>query len=101
MIHELEEVFTKGKNTYKQVMNNDAGYIYQINDDQNFEVFKRIVKPKQIFDENGFIGHSEDFMVVYPTESQWGISAWTFLFFDSAYEKLMGLKQHKDKLFKI
>ena len=95
MIHELEETFVKGSRTYRQVAKTDAGCIYQIDGDDNFEVLKRIIKPKPIFDENGFVGHSDEFMVVYPSEAKWGEWAWTFIHIESAMKKLNEISKIK------
>lgn len=94
MITELENCFVAEGiaevNGFKftQLKANQYAYLYEVETDASvhYEVFERKLTPIAI-DFQKKIFSDTDFKVVYPKSREFGISAWTCLTKEAAYEK--------------
>lgn len=82
----------KGFKFVKTHNNGLKGSLFEVNTGSSihYEVVKTIYSPKCIDFENRIYSENE-FKEVYPKSSRFGIDAWSFYTFDTAFKKLMEL----------
>ncbi len=77
---------------FRQIMQSETAYLYEVNDEGSFhyEVFKRVEKQaSQAMRDNVLINFSAK--VSYPSAKSFGTTAWTYRNLDTAIEKFKTL----------
>lgn len=79
---------------YRKLESNSSGFLYEVILDNKivcYEVFNRKITPVCIDFEKRIYSKTE-FKVIYPKSKDFGIWAWSYMKYDSAFEKFNSLK---------